>query len=216
MSKRHIRYALVLVLLIAAVSMLHANERAAAPSVKRGDAPPGGAKTLSVPQARAMLKEAIQKRYVGTTKCCSRVLMVKGCATTVLTAATDVRIRPAGFDLAAPYSEKITAAHGYSNDGKVSVNFKKDQDYIETHRLGLPDTKPRYTAPRTHSTKSAIFQTLNTPWRLGRSSIGQMQSPRKSSPMHSIGFSMLRTKVKSPRSSALPRRHGAKIPPSRR
>ncbi len=145
MSGKSTWHGLVIGLLLAGVSVLHANERAAAPSVKRGDPPPGSAKTLSVPQARTMLKEAIEKRYVGTTKCCSRVLMVKGCATTVLSPASDVRVRAAGFDLAAPYSEKITAAHGYSNDGKVSVNFKKDQDYIEAHRLGLPDTKPRYT-----------------------------------------------------------------------
>jgi tetratricopeptide (TPR) repeat protein len=92
-----------------------------------------------------MLKEAIQKRYVGTMKVCSRVLMVKGCATTVLSAATDVRVRAAGFDFTAPYTDKVTAGHWGHNDGKVSVNFKKDQDYIEAHQLGLPDTKPRYT-----------------------------------------------------------------------
>ncbi len=147
MHVRNIRCGLVIGLLIAAGTLLHADQKPAiaAPSVKRGDPPPGNSRTLSVPQARAMLKEAIEKRYLGTTKCCSRVLMIKGCVTTVLSAATDVRIRAAGFNLAAPYSEKLTAAHGYSNDGKVSVNFKKDQDYIEAHRLGLPDTKPRYT-----------------------------------------------------------------------
>jgi hypothetical protein len=42
--------------------------------------PPGNAMTLSVPQARNMLKEAIRKKYVGTTKICQRVLMVKGCS----------------------------------------------------------------------------------------------------------------------------------------
>ena len=145
MSSKNMWRGLAIGLVFAAATALHADEKTATPSVKRGDPPPGNARTLSVPQARAMLKEAIGKRYVGTMKCCSRVLMVKGCATTVLSAATDVRVRAAGFDLAAPYTEKVTAGHWGHDEGKVSVNFKKDQDYIQAHQLGLPDTKPRYT-----------------------------------------------------------------------
>jgi len=99
----------------------------AATSVKKGDLPPGNARTLSIPGARAALKEAINKRYAGTIKCCQRVLMVKGCYTLVLPEArVDVKVRAASFEFAAPYSSKITGIAMRPGEGNVSVDFKKD------------------------------------------------------------------------------------------
>lgn len=111
MSRRVMWSALVMVLLVAAGTPLHADEKTAtaAPSVKKGDPPPGNARALSIPQAQAMLKEAIKKRYVGTMKTCQRVLMVKGCFTYVLSEAANIRIRASGFELAAPYTSHVTA-----------------------------------------------------------------------------------------------------------
>ena len=51
--------------------------------------------------------------------------MVKGCATSILSEATDIRVRASGFDLAAPYTFQINAGPLNSNAGKVSVNFNK-------------------------------------------------------------------------------------------
>jgi tetratricopeptide (TPR) repeat protein len=123
-------------LLIAVATALHADEKTvlAAPSVKKGDLPPGNARTLSVPQARAALKEAIKKRYVGTMKGCQRIV-VKFCETTVLSEAADVRVRAADFDLTAPYTDKQPGVPATSRDGRVSLNFKTGVDYIQAYRL---------------------------------------------------------------------------------
>jgi tetratricopeptide (TPR) repeat protein len=68
--------------------------------------------------------------------------MIKGCYTLVLSeAVVDVRVRAAGFDFAAPYSSKITGIALRPGDGKVTVDFKKDQDYIRAYRLGSSESK---------------------------------------------------------------------------
>jgi hypothetical protein len=64
-SKKNMWCGLGIGLLLAAATVLHADEKTADPSVKKGDPPPGNATALSVPQARTILKEAIKKRYVG-------------------------------------------------------------------------------------------------------------------------------------------------------
>jgi len=135
-------------LLFLAPIALHANEKAAIPGslVKKGEAPPGSASVLSISQARAALKGAINKRYIGTVKCCQRVLMIKGCYTLVLPEATvDVKIRAAGFDFEAPHSSKITGIALRPDESKVSVEFKKDQDYIRAFRVGLGDSKSTWS-----------------------------------------------------------------------
>jgi len=81
----------------------------------RGDAPPGNAMALSVPKARATLKEALSKKYVGTM----HYGLLAG-FTYELGAATDVRLRTNGFDFVAPF-----ACEKKHYDGKVSVTFKK-------------------------------------------------------------------------------------------
>jgi len=104
----------------------------AAPSVKKGDPPPGNAMSPSVSQARAMLKEAINKRYIGRMEACERYLLRKMCGVIVPSAATDVRVRTWGVAFAAPYSW----TSGEHEDGKFSVRFGKDQDYIQAYRFG--------------------------------------------------------------------------------
>jgi len=129
MSRKNVLFALVVVLLITTVTPLHAKKKDAivAPSLAKGDPPPGNAMALSVPQARAALKEAIQKRYVGT---------LKGLALTVIVeAATDVHFDSAGFGLAAGSTAKISSFPQQPRDaGKFSVVFKNVQDYVEPCR----------------------------------------------------------------------------------
>lgn len=108
----------------------------AAPSVKKGDPPPGNARNLTIPQARTMLKEAIKKRYVGAFESCQRVLFIKGCYFFLLSEASEVRISAGGFEFVAPYSSRITAEDWRRSDGKESVNFKKDDEYVQAYLLG--------------------------------------------------------------------------------
>jgi len=150
MSNRKILRALLVGLLImtTAVPVLGDEKSpvASVPSVKKGNPPPGRAMSLSVPEARAMLKNAIAKRYVGTIKSCSRVLMIKGCEVIIPTAATDVRVGRDGFEFAAPYTFHITAGGApSSHENNVSVKFKKDQEYIQVFQQPrfYPGTKTK-------------------------------------------------------------------------
>lgn len=116
-------------------------ESAAATSAKHGEPPPGNAMLLAIPQARELFKESLEKRYLGTIKACQRVLMVRGCWTLNPSAATDVRVHAEWFEFTAPYTEKITAASSDHKEGKVFVNFKKDQEYIRAYRVGELEAK---------------------------------------------------------------------------
>jgi tetratricopeptide (TPR) repeat protein len=139
---------LSMLMMMMMVMPLHAaNQPAiATPSAKNGDPPPNDAMSLSLAQARNRLKDSIQKRYLGTIKACQRVLMIKGCWTLNATEANDIRLRAEGFEFAAPYTEKITASSLDHKDGRVSVIFKKDQDYIRAYRADEPPTKgPKYS-----------------------------------------------------------------------
>lgn len=107
-----------------------------APSLKKGDPPPGNARNLTVPQARAMLKEAIKKRHVGAFESCQRVLLIKGCYFFQLSMASEVRMNAGGFEFTAPYSSRITAGEWQHSDGTVSVSFKKDDEYVQAYLLG--------------------------------------------------------------------------------
>lgn len=108
-----------------------------APSVKKGDPPPGNAKNLTIPQARTVLREAVRKRYAGAFENCQRVLLViKGCFYYQFTEASEVRISTGGFEFAAPYSYRVTSMDWNRTDGKVSVDFKKHDEYIQAYLLG--------------------------------------------------------------------------------
>lgn len=108
----------------------------ATPSLKKGDAPPGNAKNLTLPQARAMLAEGIKKRYVGAFESCQRVLFIKGCYYFLLSEASAPRFSAGGFEFTAPYSSRITTEDWRQNNGIVSVNFKKDDEYIQALLVG--------------------------------------------------------------------------------
>ncbi len=116
MHRKNVLFTLVLALLIATVIPLHAKKKdaIAVPSLTKGDPPPGNAMALSVPQARATLKEAIKKRYVGT---------LKGLALTVVVEeATDAHFSFTGFELAAASTAKVSSFPQQPRDaGKFSV-----------------------------------------------------------------------------------------------
>jgi len=130
MRKKNLLFALLVMLLITLMTPLHAKkkEAPAVPSLVKGEPPPGNAMALSVSQARAALKEAIQKRFVGTEH---------GLALTVIVEeATDVHFSSTGFGLTAPSTAKISTYRPQPRDpGKFSVTYKNVQDYVEPCRL---------------------------------------------------------------------------------
>ena len=128
MSKRNMRYALVLVLLIATAAPLCAGKKKefAGPSVKKGDPPPGNAMALSTAKARAALKEAMKKKYVGSMR--YNGLLGVGKMDGNTEELTDMHVRAAGFDVVSPYTWM-----GHHSEGKYAVDFKKDEDYIQAH-----------------------------------------------------------------------------------
>jgi hypothetical protein len=176
MSSKNLWSALVVVLLIAAHCALHAQEggtkkarKAATPpsqadsepasgapalSIKKGDPPPGNAMALSVPQARAVLRDAIARRYVGTVSACGGALGLKACVAHTLSPATDVRVRSADFSFASPHNYQWTGFVMSSmktpqyDAGKVSITFNK-ADYLQVYRL-----EKDKTAAATHSSYS--------------------------------------------------------------
>ena len=138
MSTKRMLFALVVALVIATVTPLHAQEKAAnaAPSITKGDPPPGNAMALSVPQARAMLKAAIQKRYVGTMKSSYRNYRRSWYTNFVLSEATNVHVRLTGFAFTAPSRADDNVG---SRDGRVSVNFLDPAGKVrEGFRLPAP------------------------------------------------------------------------------
>lgn len=162
--------ALVMLMLIAAAFPLAAADKTnagpaiAVPSAMKGDPPPGNAMALSIPEACVALKEAITRKYAGT--------MHELAFTAVLSAATDIHVRASGFELAAPYTAKQSAVPKISGDGKVSIRFRKGQDYLVVYRHAhfscgsehcynvsyLRNLKPTPLAGRDF---------VNTPWAAG-------------------------------------------------
>ncbi len=148
MSKRHIWYALVLALLIAAAVPLCAGKKKefAGPSVKKGDPPPGNAMALSTSQARAALRDTMKKKYVGAMRYGG--LLGVGKMDGDLEELTGIHIQAAGFDVVAPYTWM-----GSHSEGKYAVDFKKE-DYIQAHGFKFGGTfysvgalaDPRYPA----------------------------------------------------------------------
>ena len=118
---------LAILLLIAAVAPLCAGKKKefAGPSVKKGDPPPGNAMALSVSRARATLKDAMKKKYVGTMRYGGLLGVGKMDGNTE--ALADIHVRAAGFDVVAPYTWM-----GSHSEGKYAVDFKKE-DYVQSH-----------------------------------------------------------------------------------
>jgi len=104
MNSKRICVTLFFTLVVSAQAPLHAQS-----------APPGGAATLSTTQAKAMLEDAIKKRFAGTLK--TRYSFAVS-PTYVLTAAVDVDVRITGFSFSAPYN-------GDPSTGHIAVNFRK-------------------------------------------------------------------------------------------
>lgn len=135
MSRKNAWCALVVVLLIATATVLHAARKAevvATPSVNNGDPPPGNAMALSVPQARDMLKMAIRKKYAGNAVRCWNGF----CPNTMFSEATNVHVRTAGFDLLSPWTMQAYGPDSPRRDehGKgMRVDFTnfKNKEYIQ-------------------------------------------------------------------------------------
>jgi hypothetical protein len=127
MSRKNVFYTLVLVLVVAAATPLHAGKKSAivTASVTKGDPPPGNAMALSLSRARTMLKEALKKKYVGTIH--YKGLLGVGAMSGDAEDLTNIHLRTTGFDIVAPFT--WMESH---NEGKYSVDFKKE-DYIEAH-----------------------------------------------------------------------------------
>lgn len=171
MSSKNLWSALVVVLLIAAHCALHAQEggtkkarKAATPpsqadsepasgapalSIKKGDPPPGNAMALSVPQARAVLRDAIAKRYVGQLNACQLPGPLRVCVEHTLAPPTEVRVRSADFNFAAPVSTRMTgfvpgtAKVPHDDAAKVSIKFNQ-ADYVQAFPLSKTDPKSTF------------------------------------------------------------------------
>jgi hypothetical protein len=115
------------VLLLATLPLYAKKATATTLSVKRGDAPPGDGATLSVSQARSVLKETMKSKYVGSMRYGG--LLGVGSMAGELEPLANFRFRSGGFDVVAPFTWM-----GKHNDGQFSIDFKK-QDYIESHRF---------------------------------------------------------------------------------
>jgi hypothetical protein len=126
MDKKHLPLTLVILLLVA--TTLHAQKKEAGgdPVFKNGDPPPASAMALSVPKARAAVKEAVQRTYVGTIKAC--VLLT--CSTSVHSAAANLQISQAGISFDAPLT-----LDNRPFPGNVSVAF--NIGYIEAYKAPI-------------------------------------------------------------------------------
>lgn len=167
MNRRNIVCSLAIVLLIAGASGLHAqarakrtpgpsgSEQAARPeqgatgdsssSVKKGDPPPGNAMALSVPEAQTALKEAIEKRYVGTVSSCQHYGLARMCSSWTLSRAANVQVSVGEFAFGAPFiSRPYGARRPIQNEGAVAINFKKNVNYVQVFHLGEEDPKIQY------------------------------------------------------------------------
>lgn len=126
MSKKNVPFISLIVLLIAATLPAERKTAGGDPIFKNGDPPPASAMALSVPQARAAIKEAVQRTYVGTIKAC--VLLT--CSTSVHSAAANFQISKAGITFDAPLT-----LDNKPFPGNVSVAF--NIGYIEAYKTPI-------------------------------------------------------------------------------
>ena len=149
MSNRNMLCALVVLLTVAAIpSNLMAQTQGGntpaggIPSVWRGDPPPGDSMALSIRQARAQLKEAINNKYVGTAKSCRLAEGFQGLignklcdGMVVFEKVTGVRIGPTGFHFTSSYTERVAAYSDKRYDVQMSVSFKEATKYMQAYSL---------------------------------------------------------------------------------
>lgn len=142
MIRKTVQFALVSLLLISATlhaaaqgqaAEAHRRATAAAPTWN-GGSPPPSAMSLSFDQARAAMKEAVDKKYVGTMK----FGILGSRLTYVFSAPTDFRLSTAGFSVVAPYM-----VDNKPNDGRVSVGFKgSTAGYIQAYKMSFSSCSP--------------------------------------------------------------------------
>jgi tetratricopeptide (TPR) repeat protein len=127
MMNKHGWHVLAFVLLVSLAASLSAGEKKskeAVPSATDGAPPPGNAMSLSVPQARRMLKETLQQAFAGEIKCC-----VIGSCLVYDNETPEVRLRADGFD----FTQGYTFNHKNHEVKQLSVTYRNDQDYVAAY-----------------------------------------------------------------------------------
>lgn len=131
MINRSLRCWVAFFLLAVLAVPFHAQEKekASPPSVTKGDPPPGNAMSLSLPQARIVLKETLRGELSKELKA-----SFLGISATEKFDAQRVWMRADGFD----FSQSMSMNNGKFNQAiKVRVDFKRDQDYIAPYHPAL-------------------------------------------------------------------------------
>ncbi len=126
MSSKKMGCAMAIVLTIAAAGMLYAQEKPAniaGYTANNGDTPPGNAMSLSLPHARAKLKQAPKNAYTDAMK--SQCFM--GCVTWDFK-SIEFHFTVAGFSVATPYT--------YRNQ-KHLINWKDTVDFSKTRAFSI-------------------------------------------------------------------------------
>jgi len=120
MRNRLVLCSLVIFLLIAFAASLDASRKepvVAPPSSAKDGPPPGAAMSLSVPQARTMLKETLRQLFVGQAKC--HIPMVGSTNAPSNGRPSEVLFEPRAFDAIE------------TNNRELHFDLKTDQEYLE-------------------------------------------------------------------------------------
>jgi hypothetical protein len=164
----------VLVPVLAATIALQAQQP------KSEDPPPGSAMTLSIPQARSMLRDAITRRYTGEIKSCGGVLFIKGCSTLMLSEATDIHVRTTGVQFVAPYT-----ADGTHRQGEFALRFSRHPLSSAIYKYPPPPNYNRLNNQQFCSSPKAATISYLCAFRSDNSN---SQFQVKPSPIYSVGF----------------------------
>ncbi|HUS19081.1 MAG TPA: tetratricopeptide repeat protein [Terriglobales bacterium] len=108
-------------------------------AILQGEQPPGMAMKLSPAEARKLLEQTIQKKYVGEWSQCMLLI----CAKAQLEPASEVRVRMNGFEMSAPY----VWTGGLKGEDRipVKVSFVRAPDYLVVVKMPIMRTpKPLY------------------------------------------------------------------------
>jgi hypothetical protein len=109
------------------------------PAILQGEQPPGAAMKLSPAEARKMLEDAINKKYVGEWAQCLMLI----CGKARVEPVSDVHVRLNGFEMSAPYV--WTGGLKGEDRAPVNVSFRRAPDYLLVVKMPMMRTpKPLY------------------------------------------------------------------------
>lgn len=146
MSTKDMWCKLVIILLMLGVAattvIINGRTSLAGSIMENSNLPPGKAMDLSIRQARAQLKEAIQNKYVGTAKSCRLAEGFQGLignklcdGRVVFGEVADVRVSTTGLYFTASYTETVAARTENRYDVQVPVSFRKVTKYVQAYSL---------------------------------------------------------------------------------